>query len=60
MNELAEKIQIVINTLEALHMPSTFENVNHLLGCYQLLIGVRDALAETPAAEKEETGDVQS
>ena len=45
MNELATKIQVVINTLEVMNIPSTFDNVNHLMGIYQYLADVRDQLA---------------
>ena len=50
MKELAEKVQICINTLAVLNMPSTFDNVNHMTGIYRLLSEVRDELA---AAEME-------
>ena len=51
MNELdnltkAERIQVVINTLKLLEMPTSFENVNRLTGIYKLLISVRDELFE--------------
>lgn len=54
MKELAGKIQICINTLAVLNMPSTFDNVNHMTGIYRLLTEVRDQLA---AAETEEKAD---
>ena len=41
MNE-KEKIQAVINTLEQMIIPATFDNVNRMLGIYQTLIEVRD------------------
>ena len=41
----ATKIQAVLNTLELLNVPSTFDNVNKLLGIYQTLVNVRDSLA---------------
>ena len=41
MNE-KEKIQAVINTLEYVMIPATFDNVNRMLGVYQTLIEVRD------------------
>lgn len=55
MKELAEKIQICINTLAVLNMPSTFDNVNHMTGIYRLLSEVRDqlAVAETEGKEDE-------
>lgn len=37
-----EKIQAVINTLEQMMIPATFDNVNRILGIYQTLIEIRD------------------
>ena len=44
MNELtnAEKIQVVMNTLETLDIKPTFDNANKLLGVYRFLAEVRD------------------
>ena len=42
----ADKTQAVINTLEALQITSTYDNVNKLLGIYQTLAEVRDKLRE--------------
>lgn len=42
-------IQAIINTLQALDIKATYENMDKLLGCMQLLAKVRDALK----AEKE-------
>ena len=36
MND-SEKIQAVINTLEQLMIPATFDNVNRMMGIYQTL-----------------------
>lgn len=44
MNEMANKIQAVINTLQGLDIKSTFDNTSKLFGCYQVLAEVRDAL----------------
>lgn len=44
MNGLANKIQAVINTLESLNIPATYDNMNKLLGCLQALAEVRDAI----------------
>lgn len=44
MKEQAEKIQAVINTLETLDIKSTFDNTNKMLGCFQVLAEVRDAI----------------
>lgn len=58
MNELATKIQIIINTLGVLNMPPTYDNVNHMTGIYNLLHSIMDEVAKP--AEKEtdaETGE---
>jgi len=52
--EQATNIQIVMNTLETLTVPATFENANRLVGIYNLLTGVRDKLMEAPAENTEE------
>lgn len=44
MKEQADKIQAVINTLEGLDIKSTYENMNKILGCMQVLAGIRDEL----------------
>lgn len=50
----SETVQAVINTLEVMSIPPTYDNVNKLTGIYQVLYEVRDKLA---AKEKEaETG----
>jgi hypothetical protein len=54
MKELAERIQIVINTLEMLNIPATFHNVNRLTGVYNTLIKVRDKLAVTKGEATDE------
>ena len=57
MRELAEKIQICINTLAVLNMPSTFDNVNHMTGIYRLLSEVRDELAAAETEGEDERVD---
>lgn len=42
--ELAQDIQNVIGTLESLNIPSTYDNMNKMLGCMQCLAHVRDEL----------------
>ena len=44
MKELAEKVQIVINTIQDLDIKSTFSNMNRLMGAMQTLAGIRDEL----------------
>lgn len=55
MNENAEKIQKVINTLGLLQVPAIFENVNRLTGIYITLNEVIDALSAEELPE--ETGE---
>ena len=57
MKELAEKVQICINTLAVLNMPSTFDNVNHMTGIYRLLSEVRDELAAAETEVEDERVD---
>ena len=40
----ADKIQAVINTLDTLMIPATYDNVNRVLGMYNTLAEVRDNL----------------
>ena len=42
--EQANMIQAVINTLEGLDIKSTYENMDKLLGCMQMLAKIRDEL----------------
>ena len=44
MKELANKIQVVMNTLQLLDIPASYDNVSRLTGIYQMLVGVRDEL----------------
>lgn len=44
----AEKINLVINKIEKLNMPTTIDNINNLIGIYQMLLAVRDELASQP------------
>ena len=48
-----EKIQAVINTLQEIMIPATYDNVNRMLGVYQALIEVRDSKPEEKAVEKD-------
>ena len=44
MEELAKKVQLVINTLTDLDIKSSYDNMNKLLGSQQLLAQIRDEL----------------
>ena len=48
-----EKIQAVINTMEKLTIPATYDNVNRMLGIYQTLMEVRDSKPEEKAVEND-------
>lgn len=54
----AEKIQMVINTLETIVIPATFNNTNRITGIYNTLAEVLNDL-KRPAEDKttEVTGD---
>ena len=56
MNGNAEKIQMVLNTLETILLTGSFENMNKMLGVYATLAEVRDALKAAEKAEVEEDG----
>ena len=63
MNDLnnltkAERIQAVINTLQVLEMPATFDNCNKMTGIYAQLMKIRDELHEEEAAEN--AGDAET
>jgi len=46
MNPTAEKIQIVMNTIQDLDIKSTFNNMNRLMAVLQTLAQIRDELNE--------------
>ena len=56
MKEHADKIQLVMNTLETITMTGAYENMNKMLGIYATLAEVRDALKAADRAEVEEDG----
>ena len=45
----AEKIQVVINTIETLTLPGTYDNSNRLMGIFRTLAEVRDDLQRQEA-----------
>ena len=53
MNELANKIQVVITTLEDLDIKATYDNMNHMMGIYHTLADVRDKLNSMKQEEQE-------
>lgn len=40
----ADRIQAVINTLETIQIPATYDNVNRVLGIYNTLVEARESL----------------
>ena len=44
----AEKINLVINRIEKLNMPTTIDNINNLISIYNMLLAIRDELASQP------------
>lgn len=59
MNPLANKIQLVLNTLEGLDIKATYDNMSHLLGVLQALMEVRDELNKKEAAVNAGTADIK-
>lgn len=53
MDELtnAEKIQLIMNTLETLDMKPTYENVNKMRGIYKTLAAIRDDISADSAED---------
>lgn len=49
----SEKVQIIINTLEILNMPSTYDNVNRMLGIYDMLQQIKDDVMRMEAGPDE-------
>ena len=60
MNDLAEKIQVVMNTIQDLDIKSTFDNMNHLMGVLQTLASIRDELKDIPVLEVSEDGNADT
>ena len=46
MEEQANKIQAVINTLQDLDIKPSYGNMDKMLGCLQTLVQIRDSLKE--------------
>ena len=49
MKEHADKIQLVMNTLETIVLTGSYENMNKMMGIYATLAEVRDALKAAAA-----------
>ena len=48
----AQKLQAVINTLEMMNIPATYDNVNKLTGIYQTLFAVMNSIEAKEALER--------
>ena len=64
MNELnkltrSERIQAVLNTLQVLEMPATFDNCNKMTGIYSQLMQIRDELHKEEEAAAND-GDAEA
>ena len=53
----ATKIQAVMNTLELMQIPATYDNTNRMLGIYRTLMEVRDSLAEKEAEDGHDSAE---
>lgn len=53
MSDNQERIQKVINTLETMIIPASFDNVNRMLGIYQTLVAVREDLRKEEQPNEE-------
>ena len=60
MNDLSEKIQVVMNTIQDLDIKATFDNMNHLMGALQTLAFIRDELKDVPVLEVSEDGNADA
>ena len=54
---MKENIQLVIDTLQQLEIKATYENMNHLMGCLQMLATIRDEKPEQKGAEENVSGE---
>ena len=52
MEQMVNDIQAIISTLESLNITPTYDNMNKLLGCMQVLEGIRDKLKDMIKAQK--------
>ena len=57
MNEQANKIQMVMNTIETLDIKANYETMNKLMGCLTVLAEVRNDLNKPQEEKKENGGD---
>ena len=48
-----DKIDAIINTLEQIMIPATFDNVNRMLGIYRTIDEVRKDIEEPKEVEKD-------
>ena len=51
--ELANRVQMVMNTLEQLDIKANYDTMNKLLGCLQALAKVRDELIRQQAVSED-------
>ena len=61
--DISNEAQRVINTLSTLEITSTYENMDKLLGCLQVMARIRDAaqaLVRQGAAMEAEDGNIDA
>ena len=51
MEQMVNDIQAIISTLESLNITPTYDNMSKLLGCMQVLEGIRDKLKDMIKAQ---------
>ena len=49
----ADKIQAVINTIEAIMIPATYDNVSRITGILKTLAEIRDDITRPEGAEED-------
>lgn len=60
MKEIINRLQLILNTLPELFMPSTRENVFKMAGIYQALEDVKNELLDYEKANGSDLGEVKS
>ena len=56
---IAEKLQVIMNTLETLDIKPTYDNTNKLLGIYRTLADVRDEIHNEEASDNAGEADAE-
>ena len=54
----ADRLQQVIDTLQELELKASYDNMNHMLGCLQVLAEIRDNVRKLENDKQEKDNDV--